>query len=238
MTSGDDLILAVPDQAVEWQKTGGDVQHRPGRLLGGAGIDNGHAAVVGHKGESVTAWGEAHSVNPASRVIQELSTDGVEGETLAPCAGGRALIHTLNESGEDSSVRVRRTSSQQNRVRVPCQRRDGAANWLLQVLGNPPVVLLLEVADGDHASSRPDGELLLRGRPADKGGGTVDTEQHQSRLPARWGAFPDVGVSVYGTGREQHVSQLRIGLTENLPWEQVTIRPPLGAISTLVTSFS
>lgn len=178
MTSGDNLILAIPDQTVEGQQTGADVQHCLGRLFRSTGVDNGHAAIVGRKSESISAWREADAVNPTSRVVQELSTDSVERETLAPCTGGRTFIHTLNEGGEDTSVRVRRASSQQDRVRVPCQRGDSAANRLLQVLGNPPVVLLLEVADGDHASSRTDSELLLRGRPADEGSGTVDTEQH------------------------------------------------------------
>lgn len=53
--------------------------------------------------------------------------------------------------------------SEKHGVGVPGEGSDGTANRLLQVLGDPPVVLLLEIADGDHAGSRADGELLLGG---------------------------------------------------------------------------
>jgi hypothetical protein len=79
---------------------------------------------------------------------------------------------------------------------VPGEGGDGTADGLLQVLGDPPVVLLLEVADGDHAGSRADGELLLGWRPSDKSGGTVDSEQDEGRLPASSGLLPDIGIAV------------------------------------------
>lgn len=79
---------------------------------------------------------------------------------------------------------------------MPGEGGDGTADWFLQVLGDPPVVLLLEVADGDHAGSRADGELLLGGRPADKGGGTVDSEQDEGWLPASSGLLPNIGIAI------------------------------------------
>jgi hypothetical protein len=60
---------------------------------------------------------------------------------------------------------------------VPCESRDGTANGLLQVLRDPPIVLLFEVADGDNAGSRANGEFLLRGGPPDECGGAVDAQE-------------------------------------------------------------
>lgn len=64
------------------------------------------------------------------------------------------------------------------------------------MLGHPPVVFLLEVADGDQAGAGADCELALGGRPADEGGGTVDAEENEGGLPALWGGLPDVGIAI------------------------------------------
>lgn len=68
------------------------------------------------------------------------------------------------------------------------------------MLGYPPVVFLLEVADGDDAVAGANGELGFRGRPADEGGGAGDTEKYEGGLVAGGGGFPDEGVAVYGWG--------------------------------------
>ena len=52
----------------------------------------------------------------------------------------------------------------------------------LDVLGDPPVVLGLEVADGDESVAGADGELVLLGRPAHARRRAVDAQQHQ-RVP-------------------------------------------------------
>ena len=64
------------------------------------------------------------------------------------------------------------------------------------MLGDPPVVLLLEVADSDQASAGTYGELSLGGRPADEGGGAVDAEQDEGGLPTGWRGLPDIGISI------------------------------------------
>ena len=53
----------------------------------------------------------------------------------------------------------------------------------LDVLGDPPVVLSLEVTDGDEAVARAHRELVLLRRPAHARRRTVDPQQHQSVPP-------------------------------------------------------
>ena len=197
MSSCNDLGLAVPDKAVERQQTGRDVQHRPRRLLRSAGVHDSHTAVVSSEGEGITTRREGNALDPTSGIIQVFATDGVERKALSPRTGLRASINTLDEAGEDAGVRIGRSGCQQDGVRVPRQGCDCAANRLLEVLRDPPVVLLLEVADCNHASAGADGELLLRWRPAHEGCGTVDSEKHQGRFPSGGGLLPNVGIAVY-----------------------------------------
>lgn len=65
---------------------------------------------------------------------------------------------------------------------MPSDGRDGASDGLLEVLGHPPVIFFLEIADGYDAGARTDGELLLGGRPADECGGAVDAEEDEGRF--------------------------------------------------------
>ncbi len=85
---------------------------------------------------------------------------------------------------------------EEDRVGVPGEGGDGAADGLLEVLGDPPVVLGLEVAHGDEAVARTDGELGLGRGPADEGGGAVDAQQDEGGLVALRGGLPDEGVAV------------------------------------------
>lgn len=194
---GDDSILAGEEQRLEWQQLRADVQHGLGWGIRGRRVHNRDAAVVRRKGQSVAARAEGHTVHPTSRVVQKLSADGVERQPLAPGRRLRALVDALDEGGEDAGVAVGRAGAEQDAVGVPGDRGDGAADGLLQVLRHPPVVLLLEVANGDDARAAADGELGLRGRPAHAGRGAVDAEQDERRLPAGGCGLPDVGVAVW-----------------------------------------
>lgn len=111
MTSGDNLIFAVPDKAVKRQETGRDVQHCTRGLLRRTRVHDGNTAIVTGEGKSVTTRGEANTLNPASGVVQEFTTDSVEGEALAPGAGLGTGIDTLDKAGEDARVGVGRASS-------------------------------------------------------------------------------------------------------------------------------
>jgi hypothetical protein len=67
---------------------------------------------------------------------------------------------------------------------VPRHCRHGAADRLLQMFRHPPVVFLFKVADCNEPCAGADGELLLRGRPADERRGPVDAEEDQCGFPA------------------------------------------------------
>ena len=121
-------------------------------------------------------------MDPSGRIVQELSTDSVEGQPLSPDARGRAAIHTLDKRGEDSRVGIGRAGGEKNGVRMPGNAGNGTPDRLLQVLRHPPVILLLEVADGDDAVARTNCELGLGGGPADKGGGSGNPEEDEGRL--------------------------------------------------------
>ena len=62
-----------------------------------------------------------------------------------------------------------------------------------------PVILLLEVADGDESRGAAQSELVLQGRPLDAGRRPVDPDQHQRGLPDPVLQAPDVGVTIRGT---------------------------------------
>ena len=79
---------------------------------------------------------------------------------------------------------------------MPGESGDGAADGLLEVFADPPVVFGLEIADCYDAGAGADGEFRFRGRPADEGGGAVDAEEDEGGFPACWGGFPDVGIAV------------------------------------------
>lgn len=200
ITGSNDLVLTGPDQTLERQLLSCDSDNSAGRLLRSRGIHNRDAAVVSSKGKAITARGERNRVNPASRVVKVLSTDSVEWESLAPNSGSRTGVHPLDEGGKDSGVGIGGAGGKEDRVRVPGNARDGAANGLLEMLGNPPVVLLLKVADGDDAVAGADGELGLGRRPAHKRGSSADSEQNESRLVTGRRGLPDQGVTVLRAG--------------------------------------
>lgn len=84
------------------------------------------------------------------------------------------LIHFLEISGEDPRLEVGGTSSKQDTIRVPVKRQDGGSDRLLDVLGSPPVLLLIELTDCNGSRSRSYSELGLVGRPSYKCGRAVD----------------------------------------------------------------
>lgn len=112
MTSTDDLVLTIPNKTVEWQKAGGNVQHGPRRLLRSTGVHNSNTAVVSSESQGITAGGEADSLNPACAVVQEFTTDSVKGKALSPSTGLGPFISALDETGENSGVRIGRACRQ------------------------------------------------------------------------------------------------------------------------------
>lgn len=72
--------------------------------------------------------------------------------------------------------------SQKYGVRVPRDSCDGTPNRLLDMFRDPPVILLLEIADSDYPGAGSYCEFRLRWRPADEGGGAVDSKKNKSRF--------------------------------------------------------
>ncbi len=179
-----DLALAVPDQACIRQRLHRDTQHRLRRAVRTTRVDDSNAAVVRRKGQGVTARAERHGVHPSRRIIEVLAAHGVEGQPLAPYAGLGTLVDALDEAREHAGVGVGRPGGQEHTVWVPRQSCHGAADRLFQVFRDPPVVFLFKVADCNEPCAGADGEFLLRGRPADERGGSVDAEEDQRGFPA------------------------------------------------------
>lgn len=161
VASSNNLVFSLPEQALEWQKLGGDAQDGLGGLVRAAGVHNGDAAVMRSKSKSVSAGRKGHRVDPASRVVQVFSADGVEGQSLTPDTRLGTLIDTLDKGGQHSGVGIGRAGCEEYGVGVPSDAGDGTADRLLQVLRNPPVVFLLKIANGNDAVTGAHGKLGL-----------------------------------------------------------------------------
>lgn len=74
---------------------------------------------------------------------------------------------------------------------MPADGGDGAPDGLLEMLGDPPVVLFFKVADGDDPVAGANGKLGLGRRPAHKCGGPSNSEKYQGGLITSGRRFPD-----------------------------------------------
>jgi hypothetical protein len=63
------------------------------------------------------------------------------------------VVSHLDVGGEDADLEVGGAGGEENVVGVPVHRRHRRLQRLLDVLRHPPVVLLVEVADGDNPRS-------------------------------------------------------------------------------------
>lgn len=114
MTSSNDLVLAVPDKTVQRQEAGRDVQHCTRGLLRRTRVHDSDTTIVAGEGKSITTRGEADALNPASGIVQEFTTDSVEGEALAPGARLRTGVDTLDKARKNTGVGVGGSGSQQH----------------------------------------------------------------------------------------------------------------------------
>lgn len=132
------------------------------------------------------------SVNMTTKIYVKLKVEA-NVKTVHPL-----LIHFLEICGEDPRLEVGRASSEQDTIRMPVERQDSGPYRFLDVLGSPPVLLLIELTDCNGSRSRSYSELGLVGRPSDKGGRAVDTQEYQGGSPCVGGCVegPHVGVPV------------------------------------------
>lgn len=113
-------------------------------------VDEGDGGVVAAVGELVARGGEADAVDPGGgEVLAELLS---EGQTRAEGRLTGLLVETTDERREDAHLGISRGRGDQDASVVPVDPRDGRV-VLLQVLADPPVVVLLEVANRDDLGS-------------------------------------------------------------------------------------
>ena len=200
VSSRDDLRLGGPSERDVGENGASHRDECLGRSTWCRGVNNVDGRIVGYESQSRAGWGEGNVVNPAAIGARELAADGAEGELVTPCRWLGLCVDTLDECRKDICLGVRSASSEEDVVGVPVHSENSRAERLLDVLGYPPVVLLVKRADGDSARTRAYGELVLVRRPLDRGGCAVDTEQDKGWLPAGLCGRPDVGVTVLRTG--------------------------------------
>ncbi len=194
------LAFPIPDQAHERQQLGVDADDSTRRLFRAGRVDDSDGTVVSSEGKSIAARGESNRMDPPSRAVEVLAADSVEGQALTPYTRVGTGVGSLDEAGEDPGMGVGGSGSEKDGVGMPAHGSDGTPNGLLQVLRDPPVVLLFEVANGDDPVTGADSELGLGRGPTNKGSRSGDSEKNQRRLIASGRRLPDQGVTVLGTG--------------------------------------
>ena len=134
----------------------------------------------------------------------------------------RLLVQVLDVRGENTNNHICATCNQRNNVRVPIGGKDGGPDGFLEKLRDPLVALLakkrITIAlvkigqgwkNGRRRRSYPapmEMEAVPERSPADEGGGTIGTQQHQRRLPLQPTGFlggclnPHVRVPILRSG--------------------------------------
>lgn len=208
VASSNDLIFGGPHQRSEGLEGGVQVDDSFGGSIGSRRVDHSDGGVVGNVGQRVSGRREGHVVNPGVGLVGKLTTKMLERQSLSPGGGGGFGVNTLDVAGEDSGVSVRGSGGQQNVVGVPRNAGDCGSDGLLDVLGDPPVVLGLEVAHGNDSRSGSYGKLGSIGRPSHGGGGSVDSQHHQEGLPGTvLLQLPNSSVSVLRTGDNSAITR-------------------------------
>jgi hypothetical protein len=187
-----------------------------------------------NEGENISRRGEGYVVHPSTVGTTELSADSSERQSVSPDRRFRPRmsaayttlpisdhhslrVDALDERREYISLGVCCSGREEHVVRVPVDRENSRSQRLLDVLGYPPVVLLVKGTDGDgsapvNTTSQPpttitgsnipsttgNSKLVLFRRPLDTGCGSVDTEEHKRGLPSGSSMGPYIGITVLG----------------------------------------
>ena len=127
----------------------------------------------------------------------DVRTEGLEGELGSEGIVGDIFlgVNTLDEGGDHAYVVVGGGCGDEHVVRVPGDVEHGRVVEL-DVLGYPPIVFLIEVADGDDLGARGNGKLVLARRPGAAGRGTVDSQQHQRGVPGVVLKTPHISITI------------------------------------------
>jgi len=177
-TSDDDLAL-IKEEAVHHGKELhlGDTERRLGTLVA---LSDRDSAVVADEGKPVARGAEGDTLDPS--VAVKLAEGLIEGLLLTPRGVDHATVDLLDGAVEDTGLEVGGGGGKELVVGVPGDASDGGA-VLLNVLADPPIVVLLEVADGDDLGATGDGELVTLRAPLHVSGSAVDTKDNQHGVP-------------------------------------------------------
>jgi len=102
----------------------------------------------------------------------------------------------------DHHCEVGGTSGDEDVVGVPVDAEDGGADGALDVLADPPVVVLLKVAHGYALRPTRHCELVPPRAPLDLGGCSVDSQDGEGGLPLLALLGPHVRIAVLGAGHD------------------------------------
>jgi len=211
-TSNDDLAL-IKEHAIHHGEELhlSDAKRRLGTLVTFSDRDS---AVVANEAKPVARGAEGDTLDPTGTV--KLADGLIERLLLAPRSGDLPAVDFLDGAVEDTSLEVSGGGSKELVVRVPGDASDGAA-VLLNVLANPPIVVLLEVANRDDLGAAGHSELITLGAPLHVSGGTVDTKDNQHGLPLLLMSVesPHVSVTILGARNDTVVDTIPVDASHN-----------------------
>jgi len=211
-TGNDDLAL-IKEHAVQHGKKLhlGDCKSRLGTIVA---LSNRDGTVVTDENKSVARGAEGDTLNPTSAV--KLAEGLIEGLLLTPSSLNLPAVDLLDGTVEDTSLEVSRGSGKKLVVGVPCDASDGAA-VLLDVLANPPIVVLLEVADRNNLGTTGNSKLVTLRAPLHVSGSTVDTKDNQHGLPLLLTSIvgPHVSVTILRAGNDTVVHTVPVNASNN-----------------------
>jgi len=210
VTSNDDLVL-IKEEAVHHGKKL-HLANSQERLTTILALSDRDSTVVANKSKPVARGAEGNALDPTIAI--ELAEGLIEGLLLAPCGLNLTAVDLPDGAVEDTSLEVGGSGGEKLVVRVPCNTSDSAA-VLLNVLADPPVVLLLEVADRHDLGAAGHSELVTLRAPLDVSGGAVDTKDNQHRLPLLIGIGPHVSVTILRAGDDTVVDAIPVDASDN-----------------------
>jgi len=180
-------------------------------------LSDGDSAVVTNKGKPVARGAEGDTLNPT--VAIKLAEGLVERLLLAPCSLNLTAINLPNGAIEDTGLEISRGSGKKLVVRVPCDTSDSAADFVfrgtLDVLADPPIVVLLKVADRHNLGAASHSELVTLRAPLHVGSSTVDTKDNQHGLPLLAVKGPHVSVTILRAGDDTVVDGIPVDASHN-----------------------
>lgn len=156
-------------------------------------VSNIEGRIVSNVAELVSRGRPLDRLNPSTAF--NLKVGFSEGQLISPRSVRNSLVDSLNVSSEHSDLKVTGSGGEKSVVWMPVNLQDSGL-VLLDVLGDPPVIVLFEVADRDAFGSATNSEFVLFRRPLHVGGSTVDTKNDKSGLPLIVLECPDISITI------------------------------------------